>query len=313
MIPNFFKTACPVGAITVLLFAKHHSGVSVADCSNQNMDTASVVAIGATLQRISSQFHFTEGPAVDQQGNIFFTDQPDDAIWQYKTDSTLSLFLHGTGRSNGLYFNKQGFIIACADEKNELWRIAPDCKKTVLYKSPKRRRLNGPNDLWVDAYGGIYITDPYYQRPYWKRKSPVLKGQYVYYLPPGKKQLRAVEKTIKQPNGIVGTPDGKQLFVADIGDGKIYKYDILEGGALTNKQLFINEGSDGLTLDHQGNVYITGDGVTVYDRSGKKIEHITVPEKWTSNVCFGGSDRKELFITASESLYKIRMLVAGVE
>lgn len=313
MNPNFFKIPCLISVLAFTLLANHRAHQAAIEAGGQPVDTTGVIAAGAALQRISNQFHFTEGPAVDKQGNIFFTDQPDDAIWQYKNDGTLSLFLQPAGRSNGLTFDHAGFIIACADEKNELWRIAPDGQKKVLYKAPKRRRLNGPNDVWVDARNGIYLTDPYYQRPWWKRKKPALKGQYVYYLPPGKNRLVAVETTLKQPNGIAGTPDGKQLFVADIGDGKIYKYSIAPDGTLLNKQLLIGQGSDGLTLDKEGNLYLTGDGVTVYDSVGKKIEHIAVPEKWTSNVCFGGADRKDLFITASESLYKIRMTVSGVE
>jgi gluconolactonase len=276
-------------------------------------DTTGLIASGATLQRISNQFAFTEGPAVDSVGNIFFTDQPHDNIWKWETDGTLSLFKHGTGRANGLYIDENDNILACADEKNMLELITPEKEIRVLYKARKHKRLNGPNDLWLDARGGIYITDPYYQRPYWKRKKPTLKGQYVYYLPPGKKKLITVEETLKQPNGIVGTPDGKQLFVADIGAGKTYKYDISPNGLLQSKQLFVAQGSDGLTLDNRGNLYITGDGVTVYNPAGQKIEHIPVPAKWTSNVCFGGREKNKLFITASEAVYVIQMNVKGVE
>lgn len=276
------------------------------------IDTSGLISPGDTLQRISNQFSFAEGAAVDSAGTIFFTDQMNNNIWKYATDGTLSLFKHGAGRSNGLYVDQHGNIIACADEKNRLVSISPQKKIKVLYKAPKRKRLNGPNDLWIDPQGGIYITDPYYQRPYWKRKKPVLKGMYVYYLPPGKKELVIVDTTLKQPNGIVGTPDGKHLFVADIGAGKTYTYDITNG-TLQNKQLFISQGSDGMTLDEKGNLYITGDGVTVYNAAGRKIEHIDVPAKWTSNVCFGGSGKNKLFITASESVYVIRMNVKGVE
>lgn len=311
---NFFKTAYVfvVGLLGVYANVVFYLPPTNTVVSTTHADTG-LIANGATLQRISNQFQFAEGPAVDKQGNIFFTDQLNDVIWQYKTDGTLARFMHGTGRSNGLFIDHAGFIIACADAKNEVWRIDSQGHKKVLYKAPKRRRLNGPNDLWVDAHGGVYLTDPYYQRPYWKRKQAVLKGEFVYYLPAGKKNLIAIEQTLKKPNGIVGTPDGKHLFIADIGDSKIYKYDIQPNGTLQHKQLFVAEGSDGLTLDAQGNLYATGDGVTIYDSSGNKREHIAVPEKWTSNSCFGGKDKKELFITASKSIYTIRMNVAGVE
>ena len=312
---NFFKTSWLVLLAGSVFYLRPVALERYNDKKNLlvNLDTSGLIAPGDTLHLLSRKFAFTEGPAVDEQGNIFFTDQPNNNIWKWATDGSLLLFLHGTGRSNGLYIDKAGNIIACADAKNEVWRITPNKKKTILYKASKRKRLNGPNDVWVDAGGGIYLTDPYYQRPYWKRKHPVLKGQYVYYLAPGKKQLVTIDTTLKQPNGIVGTPDGKQLFISDIGDSKIYKYDIAAAGVLQNKTLFAEQLCDGLTLDDQGNVYTAGNGVTIFNKDGKKIEHISVPEKWTSNVCLGGSERNQLFITASEAVYTIKMQAKGVE
>lgn len=281
--------------------------------TTSGLDTINVVAPGATLQKVSSQFTFTEGPAVDKKGNIFFTDQPNDKIWKYDTDGNLSLFMDKTGRSNGLYFDKKGNIISCADEKDELWSISPDKKVTVLMTNFQGQRMNGPNDLWIDPKGGVYFTDPYYQRDYWERKKPDIDGQKVYYLPKGKSEAILVDGDLKQPNGIVGTPDGKYLYVADIRDSKTYKYEIGPDGMLRNRQLFISQGSDGMTLDNQGNLYISGRGVTVYDPSGKKLGNIPVPSRWVGNVCFGGKKRDRLFITASESIYTLPMRVKGVE
>ncbi|MBN8826254.1 MULTISPECIES: SMP-30/gluconolactonase/LRE family protein [unclassified Spirosoma] len=290
------------------------SGQVMAQQTNTvGLDTIKVVAPGATLQKISSQFTFTEGPAVDRKGNIFFTDQPNDKIWKYDTDGNLSLYMDKTGRSNGLYFDKKGNIISCADEKDELWSISPDKKVTVLMTNFQGQRMNGPNDLWIDSKGGIYFTDPYYQRDYWERKKPDIDGQKVYYLPKGKSEAILVDGDLKQPNGIVGTPDGKYLYVADIRDSKTYKYEIGPDGMLRNRQLFISQGSDGMTLDSQGNLYISGRGVTVYDPSGKKLGNIPVPSRWVGNICFGGKKRDMLFITASESIYTLPMRVKGVE
>lgn len=275
--------------------------------------TSKLIAEGATLKQVSKQFKFTEGPAVDKKGNIYFTDQPNDKIWKYDTEGELSLFMDKTGRSNGLYIDKKGNIISCADQNNELWSISPKKKIIVLLSDYQGKKHNGPNDLWIDAKGGIYFTDPYYQRDYWERKKPEMDKQNVYYLPKGKKEAIVVDDNLKQPNGIVGTPDGKYLYVADIRDNKTYKYEITADGSLANRQLFVSQGSDGMTLDNQGNLYITGKGVTVYDPSGQKIEQIQVPSGWVGNVCFGGKDRKMLFITASESIYTLDMQVKGVE
>jgi len=280
----------------------------------QGKQQDSVVAKGATLHRVSNQFSFTEGASVDKNGNVFFTDQPNDKIWKYDTKGKLFVFLDKTGRSNGTYFDHKGNLLTCADEKNELWSIDPKGKVTVLLKDFEGHRLNGPNDLWEDLKGGIYFTDPYYQRPYWDRTSPDIKGEKVYYLPKGKKQAVVVADDLLQPNGIVGTPDGKFLYIADIKDDKTYRYNINADGSLSNKQLFTKQGSDGMTLDNKGNVYLTGSaGVTVYNKEGKMIELIKVPSNWTANLCFGGRKRNLLFITASESVYTIAMNVQGVE
>ena len=280
-----------------------------------NNSDSEILARDAKLILIDSNFSFTEGPATDKQGNIFFTDQPNDKIWEYDTNGKLSVFMDKTGRANGLYFDAKGNIISCSDEHDELWSIDPKKNVTVLVKDYDGHQLNGPNDLWIDARGGIYITDPYFQRDYWTRKNPdtALGGEFVYYLPNNKNELIRVDSTTKKPNGIVGTPDGKYLYVADMGVWKTYRYDINKDGTLSNKTLFANEASDGMTIDNKGNIYLTGNGVTVYNAEGKKILNIPVPEKWTANICFGGKNKDILFITASKSVYIIQTKVKGVE
>ena len=284
-----------------------------ADTITNPKDSPNIVAPGATVQLVSSQFTFTEGPAASKNGEVFFTDQPHDKIWKYTTDGKLSIFLEKSGRSNGLYFDKKGNLISCADEKNELWSISPKGKVTVLLTGFNGQKLNGPNDLWVHPKGQIYFTDPYYQRSYWERKSPEIQGQRLYYLPKGKKEAVMADSNLVQPNGIIGTRDGKYLYVADIRAGKTYRYDINKDGSVTNRVLFVEQGSDGMSIDEQGNVYLTGRGVTVYNAAGKKILQIDVPSKWTANVCFGGKQNNVLFITASESVYTLQMQVKGGE
>ncbi len=275
--------------------------------------TSPVIASGAQLKLVADHFKFTEGPAVDKNGNIFFTDQPNNKIWKYSTDGKLSVFLDNAGRSNGLYIDKSGNIIACADEKNELWSISPSGEITVLMSDYKGHKLNGPNDLWVDADNGIYFTDPYYHRDYWTRTKPEMEGQKVYYLKNGSPEPVIAADDLVKPNGIVGAANGKFLFVADIGDGKIYKYTINKDGSLSHRQLFANQGADGILLDNKGNLYACGQGVTVYNAKGKKIAHINVPAKWTANACIGGKQNNILFITASESVFTLKLKVKGIE
>jgi len=272
-----------------------------------------VLAPGAKLQRLAGDFSFTEGPTCDAEGNVFFTDQPNDRILKWSVDGKLSTFMQPAGRSNGLYFDPKGNLLACADEKNELWSIDPNGRVTVLVKDFGGKLLNGPNDLWLRPDGGLYFTDPFYKRDYWKRGPMEQDGQHVYFLSADRRRLIRVTDDLRQPNGITGTPDGKTLYVADIGARRTYRYDIQPDGSLANKELFCELGSDGMTIDNEGNLYLTGRGVSVFDRTGRKIEQIDVPdESWAANVAFGGSDRQTLFITASKGLYAIRMKTRGV-
>jgi gluconolactonase len=297
---NMIKRLCTHLILSLLIVGSYSSAAQ-----------PSIVAEGAKLEKLAGDFKFTEGPAVDGAGNVFFTDQPNDRIMEWSTDCILSTFMQPSGRANGLYFDSKGNLAACADENNQLWSIDRSRTATVLVKDYQGKLLNGPNDLWVAPDDGIYFTDPLYKRPYWKRGPMEQDGQHVYYLSADHKRLVRVADDLKQPNGIIGTPDGRTLYVADIGAGRTYAYDIEKGGALTNKRLFCELGSDGMTIDEEGHVYLTGKGVTVFDRTGKEIEHIEVNEPWTANVCFGGKDCRTLFITASTGLYSIRMHVRG--
>jgi gluconolactonase len=277
----------------------------------QSHRTPGVIAPGAALQKLADGFGFTEGPTCDAQGNIFFTDQPNNRIMKWSVDDKLTTFLQPAGRANGMFFESNGTLLACADEKTELWAIAPDGKHTVLAKAFEGKPLNGPNDVWERPDGGIYLTDPFYQREWWDYRKRPQESEQVYFLPADRKALQRVTTDLVQPNGIIGAPDGKTLFVADIRAGKTWAYAIQPDGSLTNKTLRCELGSDGMTFDTEGNLYLTGKGVSVFDQNGRKIEQIDVPERWTANVSFGGKDHQTLYITASQGLYAIRLRVKG--
>ncbi|MEJ7559689.1 MAG: SMP-30/gluconolactonase/LRE family protein [Pedobacter sp.] len=264
------------------------------------------------LEKVSTNYAFTEGCSADKDGNVFFTDQPNDKVWKFGTDGKVTLFLEKTGRANGTFFDKKGNLILCADEKGELWSVDKKGKAKVIAKSFEGKQLNGPNDLWIDPAGNTFITDPYYQREYWTRQTAEIPHQSVYIIPKGSNKIILAADSLNQPNGIVGSPDGKYLYIADAGAGKIYRYTIGEKGKLSAKRLLINRGSDGMTLDNKGNIYLTGNGITIYTSEGQQIAQIKVPEG-TSNVCFGGKEKNILFITARTSLYTIPMSVKGVE
>jgi gluconolactonase len=268
-------------------------------------------APGAQVEKLATGFAFTEGPTADADGNVFFTDQPNDRILKWSVDGKLTTFLQPAGRSNGMYFDRAGNLIACADEKNELWSIAKDGKIAVIWKEYEKKKLNGPNDVWIHPSGSLYFTDPFYKRPWWTHDAPPQGGQHVYRLSADRKKIKRVTTDLEQPNGIIGSPDGKTLYVADIKAGKTYAYDIQKNGMLAGKRLHAALGSDGMTLDEEGNLYLTGKGVHVFDKTGKEIQVFDIPEDWTANVSFGGADHRTLFITASKGLYAVRLRVKG--
>ncbi len=274
-----------------------------------------IIADGATLQKAGSGYTFTEGPAVDPKGNIFFTDQPNDKIYKWSADDgTVSLFMEGAKRSNGMYFDHEGALVSCADLMNQLIKISPDKNIEVVISGYRGMKLNGPNDVWIHPDKQIYITDAFYKRDWWEHEEKEIEAENVYCYYPESKKLVVAADGLVRPNGIVGTPNGKTLYVADINDNKIYSYKVDSDGVLSNRKLFVNDKSDGMTIDSKGNVYISNtNGVTVYNKKGKQIEQIPTGERWTANVVFGGKDHRTLFITAMGSVYTLKMKVRGVK
>ncbi|HKM95071.1 MAG TPA: SMP-30/gluconolactonase/LRE family protein [Prolixibacteraceae bacterium] len=287
--------------------------LAVFTCSSCLTSNKPIINENAELVKLSEQFKFTEGPASDYQGNVYFTDQPNNCIFKWSPNGDISLFMENCGRSNGLYFDNNGKLLACADENNQIWSIDTETGEVeVLVENFEGLKLNGPNDLWADSKGGIYFTDPYYQRDYWLKPEKEIEQERVYYLLPNSEKVIVVDDNILKPNGIVGTPDGKTLYVADIGDNKTYRYTINPDGTLSNRTLFCEMGSDGMTIDNQGNVYLTNNGVFIFNTDGQQIEHIEIDQSWTSNVTFGGEKQNILFITAMNSVYSLEMNVKGV-
>jgi len=266
----------------------------------------SLVAPGAKVEKLSGGFKFTEGPAVDAKGNVYFTDIPNNRIHVWSIDGKLATFREKSGAANGLFFDKQGNLLACEEGNRRVTSIAPDGQVRLLADKYDGKRLNSPNDLWIDPDGGVYFSDPRYG----SKDGLEQDGFHVYYIAADRKQITRVTNDLKMPNGVLGTRDGKLLYVADPGAGKTYAYPIEGPGKLGAKKQFAPQGSDGMTLDEQGNLYLTGKGITVYSPEGKRLENIAVPEG-PANCCFGGADRQTLFITARTSLYAVKMRVPG--
>ncbi len=267
-----------------------------------------VLAPAAKVGMLSRGFEFTEGPAADAAGDIYFTDIPNNRIHKWSLDGTLTTFREDSNEANGLYFDKAGNLLVCEgkDDAGRLVSIAPDGTLTVVADGYEGQPFNSLNDLWIDPKGGVYLTDPRYGN----RDNLPQDGEHVYYLTPDRANVIRVIDDMVRPNGLIGTPDGKMLYVTDNGAGQTFSYTINDDGTLADKKLFAPEGSDGMTIDNRGNIYLTNDVVVVYSKAGEKIQEIRIPEP-PSNVTFGGTDDKTLFVTARTSLYSVAMKVTG--
>lgn len=287
------------GAVAILVGVE----LLVAAASAQDVG---LVAEGAKVRRLADGFAFTEGPACDKAGNVFFSDVRNSRTFRWSTDGELTTFRENTGGGNGLYFDRDGNLVCCEGGARRITSVAPDGTVTVLADRYDGKKLNSPNDLWVDPDGGVYFTDPRYGGS----GDIEQDGYHVYYLSPDRQTVTRVIDDMTMPNGVIGTADGKLLYVADAGARKTYVYDITGPGQITGRRQFAAQGSDGMTLDEQGNVYLTGDGINVYSPAGERIATIPVPER-PSNLTFGGQDGKTLFITARTGFYAVPMNVRG--
>ena len=164
--------------------------VASAFVSCNNSVTQSLVAEGATPELLAEGFTFTEGPASDSKGNVYFTDQPNDRILKWSVEDELTTWLEPSGRSNGLCFDAQDNLWSCADEYNELRIFDEQRNFRVVVADYKGLMLNGPNDVWVAPDGSAYFSDPFYKRPWWDRDTTQQDGQCVYYLSSDQKTQR---------------------------------------------------------------------------------------------------------------------------
>ncbi len=261
----------------------------------------------ARVVQLATGFGLTEGPTSDARGNVYFSDIPANRIYLWWAgDWTIVIFRTNTGGANGLFLDRNGHLFACEGKNRRVVEIDREGNVRVLADQYQGRKLNSPNDLWVAPDGGVYFTDPRYG----KRDDLEQDGEHVYYISPNRDRIVRVIDDLVRPNGIIGTPDGRLLYVADEGAGRTYVYDIQQDGTLANRRLFAEQRSDGMTLDEKGNLYLTGRNVVVYDPSGRRLGEIPVPERPT-NLCFGGRKGDWLFITARSSVYGLQMRVRG--
>lgn len=287
--------------------------------SNSQLDTIDMslfIKGNLTPKLLSNQFVLTEGPAVGSDGTIYFNDVADDKTYKYTTTGQLSLFKRNSGNLSGMYMDRDGSLVACSGTSHQILKIDKKGKVTTLLVKNDFQPLNGPNDLWINKKGDIYFTDPFY--PPADGSTPVIRSdtatQRVLLLRNGQaKKVSVVDGTSIKPNGIVGTANGQFLYVADVKADKTYRYSIKADGTLWGKSVFYNKGSDGITLDERGNLYLTGGEITIVNSKGIKIASIQTPSKKITNVWFGGENGNVLLITAMKEVYLLPMNVKGIE
>ena len=262
--------------------------------------TSSEIPAEYDVVMLADGFRFTEGPVGDADGNVYFTDIPNNNIIKYSFDGKTSVFLPNSGGANGLYFDNDGLLNICQGGARQLSMLNAQGKLEVLADKYDDKPFNSPNDLWIDGKGGIYFTDPRYGN-----RDNMALGEHVYYLTPDRSKVILVIDDMARPNGLIGTKDGNILYVADNGGKKTFSYTINPDGTLSDKKLFVSRGSDGMTIDIYGNIYITTDKVEVYNSAAQEIMTIDVPQH-PSNVTFAGKDNKTLYITARTAFYAVK-------
>jgi gluconolactonase len=256
--------------------------------------------------KLHTGFKFTEGPAVDAEGNVYFSDIPNNRIHKVDLEGKLSTFLENSEGANGLMFDAKGRLVACQGGSGRMAAIEVADGKVVLL-CEKQAEKGKPNDLVIDAAGGVWFTDP-------GEKS-------VYYLGADGK-VAAVLKDLPRPNGVILSPDEKTLVVLPSGSPEVLAYPVSAPGKVGEGKVFCKleqaaqgppRGGDGLTVDTKGNFYFTQpslSAIQVVSPEGKTLGLIRFPEG-PSNCTFGGKDMKTLFVTARTSLYAVKMEATG--
>jgi gluconolactonase len=275
---------------------------------------AGVIAPGVAPELVQEGFVFTEGPVGTQEGGLYFSDIRANLTYYLDPSGKISVVRRDTNGANGLALTRDGELVFAEGDGKRISKRGRDGAITALTEGPEGKPLLAPNDLILDAKGGIYFTDP--------GPRPVVPGRptYVYYLAAGAKQPILIDGAVARPNGLTLTNDGKTLIVDDTIGETVFAYEVEEDGAVKNKRPFVRlhdipagaeSGADGMVIDREDRVYITTvAGVQVFDSKGQYLGAIKAGRQG-ANAAFGGPDKRTLYITAREGLYRVKTLAQG--
>jgi len=275
---------------------------------------AGVLPAGAVPELVKEVFVGTEGPVGTADGGLFFSDIRANKTYRLDPAGNFSVFREDTNGSNGLALTNEGDLVFAEGEGKRISKRNKDGTIVTLTEGPPGAPLLAPNDLILDAKGGVYFTDP--------GPRPVVPGRptYVYYLPAGAKVPVLIDGMVARPNGLTLTTDGKTLIVDDTIGPTVFAYDVQDDGTVKNKRPFVQlhdipagmeSGADGMVLDSDNRVYIaTVVGVQVFDAKGQYLGSFKASRQ-SQNVAFSGPGKQTLYMTAREGLYRVRMLSKG--
>ena len=268
------------------------------------------------IKKLHTGFKFTEGPAVDAEGSVYFADIPNDRIHKTDTSGKLTTFLENSKKCNGLMIDSAGKIIACQGGEGRIIAIDSKTKAiTGVATAYNNKPFNSPNDLVLSKEGGVFFTDPKFGEG-----ETTQDKMAVYYVKAG--TVTRLIDNLQRPNGVLLSPDESQLYVLPSGQPEVMVYPIVSPGVLGEARVFCKleqadpakpRGGDGLTVDYRGNLYLTAPGlkaIQVVSAEGKLLGLIYFPEA-PSNCTFGGKDLRTLFVTAQTSLYTTQMELVG--
>jgi gluconolactonase len=308
-----------------------------------------IVPEGATVERVATDpgFKWTEGPVWIHAGYLLFAEIPSNSIRKWIPGGGLSVFMQPSGYkgvkpfggtepgSNGMTLDARGRLTVAGHARRSVWRLEsldPQGQITVLADTYEGKQLNSPNDLVYRRDGSLYFTDPPYGLPTQSDRDPAKQLQFngVYRIPgalnqkpgapPSSAKLQLLIQDLNRPNGIVFSPDEKYLYVNNSEPKKLWmRYSVNSDGTLSDGKVFYDATSDsapgspdGMKVDQKGNLYSSGPGgVWIFSPDGTHLGTIRISEK-VGNLTWGDQDGKTLYITASSSIYRIKLMVPGV-